>query len=520
MKVELIFCLLDKVRDELTLNDLVDLTKDVEIDYVEEKAEFIIRVVSGCEELIQTVKNRLSDARSSNCLVISDQLIDNKNKHDPFPSSTARVIIKEIRNSTSVCGLIALTKTLTSHVQGIDANALSGRKKRQELRRYIEQITHRLWYKNPPKNLFQHSKGHLFEFDIRPVTDQYALQKSFELRGRIYTALGYIESSNRQAPIEMDAYDLTAIHFLVLDHANGDRIAGTMRLIIPGLNPLISVNNQYNLNNFEEWTLNIAKNCADRQWWKTVGRGSPSALPVLEAFTYFNITELEFNVNTSLMPRNVCELSRLIVAPEYRGMGISNLLINHAIKVAKELKRQNIWLECAPHHIDMYKKHGFIVKDHQGQYFYERAQRLDTWAVAMYLGVDTCQNSSDGASTVCYRLPITDLRSGNCSLLFRFAQRSAADVENAFNRPINTGKVSEEGKLRGVSASLKNLIPATLSCLEINNFIICLKVLMKQLKVDKLSLQHSNGRSFSFNPEDINSAQRDAIESKILHWLR
>lgn len=517
MKVELIFCLLNQVDDELTLSDLADLAKSVNIDYVDERIEFIIRVVSSSEALIQIVKRGVLDDRGTSCLVISDQLINDDNTQ----SKIAEEICEDVRNSSSVCGLIALTEQETPHVQGIDVNNISGRTGREKLRDNIVKITARLWYKQPPINLFRSNKGNLFSLEIIPIIGQEALQKSLALRGRVYASLGYINLLEAQTPIEMDAYDLTAIHFLVIDHANRDRVAGTMRLIVPGLNAVVSMMSQHRLDTSEEWVRNIAKNHPNRKLWRAIEHGSQSALPVFDAFTYFDAEEeLKLSIDKSLMPRNVCELSRVIVAPEYRGMGISSLLVNHALKVAKELKRQYVWLECAPHHIGMYEKCGFTVKDYKGQHFYKRAQRLDTWAVAMSLDIKKGQCLSDMAATVCYRLQIAGVSRGDCSLLFRFSQRSEEDVEHIFNSPINDEKIVGEGSIRGVSAPLKKLIPSALSCLDVKNFIVCLKALMKEARLEKLSLQHSSGRTFSFYPEDVNSSKRESIEFELLQWLR
>lgn len=519
MKAELIICVLEDVENELTLNDLANLTKRAEIDYVEENAEFVIRMASSSEDLIRVVKSRLGDARGSSCVVISDQLITfDAENHNPKPSSTAEAIFEQVRHSTSVCGLIALTRTTTPHVQGIDANVVSGRKWRDELRRELEKITARLWYKKP-SNIY-HIGGHLFSVEITPVSDQKALLQSLKLRGRVYSALGYIEQSSEKSTIEIDAYDLTAVHFLALDRANRDRLAGTMRLIIPGSSPISMVTHRYNPSNYENWCRNIANTCVDRQWWRTIERGSPTALPVLGAFTYFEVPDQTLEIDESIMPRNICELSRVIVAPEYRGMGISSLLVNHAISVAKELHRQYLWIECAPHHIKMYQKYGFVVKDHQGRIFYERAQRLDTWAVAMFLDLASSQHQIPSANAVCYRLQIAEGRAENGSLLFQFAQQIAADIEQIFDSPLKDDQAPEPVGVRGTSTPLKKLISSTLICRDIDNFINCLEQLVNRVKVERLSLQHGSGRTFSFNPHDINSSKRKTIESGLLQWFR
>jgi len=517
MKIELIICVLDTVEDEISLSDFANLTANAKIGYVDDNVEFVFRIVSSSEELLQVVKDHLCDARGANCVIISDQLLNYEaDALNPEPSATAETLFKLVRDNVSACGLIALTQTKIGHVQGIDANVISGRKGLDELRKELEKITGRLWYKSPPTNSLKHSGGELFSVEISPVSGQKKLLQSFELRGRVYGALGYIEKST----IEMDAYDLTSIHFLALDRANRDRVAGTMRLIIPGRGQLSMATQRYTLDSYEEWAREIAIASVDRQWWKTIMKGTPTALPVLNAFKYFDVPDEAMEVDEMIMPRNVCELSRVVVAPEYRGMGVSRLLVNQAISIAKELRRQYLWIECAPHHIKMYKKYGFEVKQHQNQIFYERAQRLDTWAVAMYLDLDAIQRQTSSENAVCYRLQIAEERGGNSSLLFQFSQQKAEEIEKVFDSPIDSNQFSEHDGVRGTSMPLKKLILSTLRCRDTENFINCLKTLVSRVKVERLSLQSSNGRTFCFDPHNINSDKRQSIESGLLQWCR
>lgn len=519
MKIELIICVLETVDDELTLNDLANLTTTTKIDYVDDSVEFVFRIVSSREELLQVVKDHLCDTRGANCVVISDQLLNSDAENlTPEPSSTAETIFKFVRDNVSACGLIALTKTKTNHVPGIDAIVISGRKARNELRKELKTITGRLWYKRPPNNSFQHSGGELFSVEIAAVSDKRNLLQSFELRGKVYSALGYIEKSS----IEMDAYDLTSIPFLALDRANQDRVVGAMRVIIPGRGPLNMAVQRYSFDHYGDWAREMAKDNVDRQWWKAIMKRAPTALPVLNAFKYFQVPDEEMEIDGMVMPRNVCELSRVVVAPEYRGMGVSKLLVNHAISVAKKMRRQYLWIECAPHHIKMYKKYGFVVKHHQNQVFYERAQRLDTWAVAMYLDLEAiqCQTKATSANAICYRMQIAEERGGNSLLLFQFSQHKAEEIEQVFDSPINPNHLPSFAGVRGVSMPLKKLILSTLSCHDTENFIICLKALVSRVKVERLSLQNSNGRTFCFNPHNLNSGKRQTIESGLLQWCR
>lgn len=521
MKIELIFFVSSDFKNELSLNSLSHIVRPFNVDYSEESTEFVIRLALKCEDLIQIVKNQLFDERGSSCIVISDQLIDYNEDSQPIPSDTSLSIFEDIRQSTSLCGFIALTETPTPHVTGIDSNVVMNKEGWDKLRTELEKISTRLWYKKPPNNLYHHNAEHIYSVEISPIADKNTLEKSLELRGRVYSALGYI---NEKSSIEMDAYDLSAIHFVAVDRANQDRIAGTMRLILTGTTAIHTTPEQYNkINTHKKWCTSIARNHHDRQWWRTIQRRSPIALPVLGAFTYFDIPDQAMEIDETLMPRNICELSRVIVAPEYRGMGISNMLVTEAISVAKKLRRDYLWIECAPHHINMYKKYGFLIKENDGLLFYDRAQRLDTWAVAMYLGVSDEHNLTTDANTVCYRLHVTreqNNNSENCSLLFRFNQHSADHVEQIFDSAINVDQALNSHNSPGVTMPLKKLILTTLSRLDIKHFLVCLETLMQQAKIEKLSMQHSTGRSFSFNPKDLYSNKRKAIESQLQHWFR
>ena len=345
MKVKLIICILNDAEEQLTLHDIADLTKSMSIEYVEDTVDFIIRMVSNVKDLVKVVEQQLYVTKRTSCLVISDQLIsNNETQQNPKPSNTANRILESVKYSNSACPLIALSLINTPHIQGIDANIGLGRNWKQKLRIELKIITQRLWYKKPPNNLFHHSNEHLFSIEITTIPDQIALRQSLELRGQIYQSLGYIEHTSKKSMIEMDSYDLTSIHFQALDRANHNRLAGTMRLIIPGFSQTSMYGNRNLLSNYEKWCIDIAKTNEDRQWWKTIERGSSNALPVLGAFTYFSIPDQTLKIDTSIMPRNICELSRVIVAPEYRGMGISKLLVNHAISVAKQLRRKYLWI--------------------------------------------------------------------------------------------------------------------------------------------------------------------------------
>src|SRR5262249_28676081 len=78
------------------------------------------------------------------------------------------------------------------------------------------------------------------------------------------------------------------------------------------------------------------------------------------------------------------EVSRIVVAPRYRGAGVSRVLVRAAIAVAFDLRKRSLMLECAPAHVAMYEKYGFTPLGGH----HVRTTQLDQRAVAMTLPLD------------------------------------------------------------------------------------------------------------------------------------
>ena len=53
--------------------------------------------------------------------------------------------------------------------------------------------------------------------------------------------------------------------------------------------------------------------------------------------------------------------SRIIVAPEFRGLGVSHLLSDAVVQKASDLRRDVLFLQCLPGHVRLFEKLGFEV---------------------------------------------------------------------------------------------------------------------------------------------------------------
>ena len=83
-------------------------------------------------------------------------------------------------------------------------------------------------------------------------------------------------------------------------------------------------------------------------------------------------------------PASGGEISRVVVSPLHRGLGVSALLMRAVISAAFHLKKKFLLLECVPAHAKMYAKYGFqLIEGHHC-----RAQEQDQVAVGMLLSLD------------------------------------------------------------------------------------------------------------------------------------
>jgi hypothetical protein len=75
-------------------------------------------------------------------------------------------------------------------------------------------------------------------------------------------------------------------------------------------------------------------------------------------------------------------MSRVVVGEDFRGLGISRLLVRACVSAAIDLQHRFVVLECIPQHVPLYEKVGFEkIKDVN----YQRAWGVNQLAVVMRL---------------------------------------------------------------------------------------------------------------------------------------
>jgi len=211
----------------------------------------------------------------------------------------------------------------------------------QQVGETLELVAARLRYTSPP------ARGNRkIDFQIRRIRDEFELKKCYCLRHRIYSVMGYMEERKEAVPsrMEIDACDESAMHFGAFDRNQGyDNLAGTFRIVLA--NQPITL--------FSGWTQTLLG--TDRQLRSLVRSESyPLRLPV------FQSQQLDDQLQESIQQQLQCaELSRVIVAEEYRGLGLSTALVERAKLEARSQQVHRFYLECLRQHESLYAKLGF-----------------------------------------------------------------------------------------------------------------------------------------------------------------
>lgn len=332
---------------------------------------------------------------------------------EPEASTLASRLLKHSWSNGTLVGLVGIAQGEKQHVPGLDCVISDRPFDPRALREAIQKVASRAWFKLPPPVKDKHS-GRKDVFEVQEVTRQDHFRQSLELRRRVYDALGYVDEriASAELKIELDCYDPRAIHYVVASGTDPHAVVGTMRIIMPSCSkagsPLIG------FRRYEEWCEELANAEPSRVFRDLLNRPFSNSLPLFDSFRYFpGLTERD-PFRDMIQARHSCEVSRIVVHPDFRGYGILKLLMDKAIEVASRGGKRYMLLECAPFHEAMYRKYGFQVIEDQGKRYYARAQRLDTWAVAMYLDLRAHQVPSvplDAAPPDnLYRLPVADRR--------------------------------------------------------------------------------------------------------------
>jgi predicted GNAT family N-acyltransferase len=278
-------------------------------------------------------------SHSASVVLISDQLVD-----DGEPTSAAR----EIMDAHQDRPFAAIALTCDGHRVPEIHRTVRANASDDELRGAIQLSLIYLCYVSRPTGPRKKIKVR-----IRRLRTESDLRAYYALRYRVYQIMGYLESEVERAPtgLEIDACDESALHLGAFDRQPGyEVLAGTARLVIssPDVQQLLRDDTAKHTDNLIRSDSVIRNSIHERLL--------PLMLPVFQS--------QELNEELILMMVNELdcgELSRVIVDEPYRGAGLSEKLVEHAIDLARQYNLHKLYLECLPIHVPLYRSLRFDV---------------------------------------------------------------------------------------------------------------------------------------------------------------
>jgi hypothetical protein len=213
----------------------------------------------------------------------------------------------------------------------------------------LERASASIQYRSPPP---KKPVNETPAIEVRVPENVGEFKECLALRYRVYTLLGYISEDQASGDLDLDFFDPSAVHFIAVEKGNraGDaRIAGTARLLVTRTSILSGGLFGGTGDHFKRLCDQVAAT-SPRLRRNLDERPVAAALPVLAAL---KLTPEEISED------EVCELSRVVVSEEFRGLGLSRLLVRACIAAALDLRLRVAMLECLPEHVPMYAKFDF-----------------------------------------------------------------------------------------------------------------------------------------------------------------
>jgi predicted GNAT family N-acyltransferase len=348
--------------------------------------KFAVQHVDGTDHLLRLINEAVGQSQPGRIVLLAEELAIKKDEGWEATPLVRQIREIFIRNPNHLCGLIALLNDHPHRISDIDAVLKIDDVTPELLKRKLVQVSTRLWLKSPVGALS--SLANQDAYRVRCIESAAEMKECFQLRHRVYDELGYLEEliSRSASAIDMDSFDTKAIHFAAVDHRSG-QFVGTARLVTTvsqHMGQTVIGDPWRVVRNHASWARAIARQALvkeDRIFHEKIHQSTELPFPIL--FNSGFGTKYRAFMN-QYPPALGGEVSRVIVSPLHRGLGISALLMRAVISAAFHLRKKFLLLECVPAHAKMYEKYGFrLIEGHHC-----RAQEQDQVAVGMLLNLD------------------------------------------------------------------------------------------------------------------------------------
>ncbi len=348
------------LRDESRREDLLAYLRGISVHVSfpllpSEPLDFEFVIANSLQDLAAEVIDALySSGYSRPLILLSDSLLEESGEL----ASLARTIHGAYFTNRQLCSFVALTEKevpVSNLMSGvIPWSSLTEVNLYEALTRAAARL---LLLSTPGKDLPSDTIRKRVAF--RAVQTPIELIECFRFRHEIYKTLGYLDPviSKSQLQLDLDSYDGMALHFVARDEETGE-IAGTLRAIVPhqpwGLirGPAGSLKEVFS--SHQEWFRSTIPTLPEPELRKRLRDPGPGPLPIVQNM---KLSESWLPLLSQVLQG--VELSRFIVHPKYRGLGISRGLFHLGLATTWQLNRRLVFAECLPNHIEMYSKFGF-----------------------------------------------------------------------------------------------------------------------------------------------------------------
>ncbi len=208
----------------------------------------------------------------------------------------------------------------------------------------LKLVARKLSYLTPPRR--QKLRGPVV---VRPIESMKELREYFKLRHQVYVPMGYLEEDveNATSGMDIDWCDTKAMHvgaFALSGQSEQPELVGTARVVVAPMGG----------QRYRQWTRTLASE--DSYLYRNLHRTVlPLMLPI-----FHSTDQMSDILSVVTKQETICgELSRVIVAHEYRGVGLFTLLMKVALSQAKRAGAERLFLECLEIHERIYGKFGF-----------------------------------------------------------------------------------------------------------------------------------------------------------------
>jgi len=348
-KLRLVFCVVNDVAARHFWKLLVDVVGSGQLAVAVPRYRVELVRCETQHEVLARLRRYSSEPEPQAVILISDSLVESVADIRATDSWTPSYWAKDVADAIGTCGVTISIMQEPRRVADID-RSLARSTTSEQLLATLKLAADKLTYMSRPDK-----RAYPSPFEVRLIRRQTELLEYFRLRHRIYKIMGYLrdEIENAASQMDIDWCDSIALHCGAYERLRDGRetLVGTARVVIASSE--MAQKHAGLLSLYKQWTERLA-----------------AGDPVLNKVVSNQVLELELPIfhsqnmsgifRKAVQNDEVCgELSRVIVAEDYRGAGLSRQLVEFALAEAGRAGIQRLFLECLDVHQELYGKFGF-----------------------------------------------------------------------------------------------------------------------------------------------------------------